>query len=83
MRLLVMPLTVLEFLKYSGIAGFSPQGETILLITLLATATPSATTCVSMASLFDNQPEYASVINVVTATLCTVTMPLIVWLYQL
>ena len=34
-------------------------------------------------SLFDNQPEYASVINVVTATLCTVTMPLIVWLYQL
>ena len=36
-----------------------------------------------MASLFDNQPEYASVINVVTATLCTVTMPLIVWLYQL
>ena len=83
LRLLIMPLVVLLFLKYSGIAGFSPQGDTILLITLLATATPSATTCVSMASLFDNQPEYASVINVVTATLCTVTMPLIVWLYQL
>ena len=83
LRLLVMPLVVLLFLKYSGIASFSPQGETILLITLLATATPSATTCVSMASLFDNEPEYASVINVVTATLCTVTMPLIVWLYQL
>ena len=83
LRLLVMPLVVLVFLKYSGIADFSPHGETILLITLLATATPSATTCVSMASLFDNQPEYASVINVVTATLCTLTMPFIVWLYQL
>ena len=83
LRLIVMPLAVLLFLKYSGIASFSPQGETILLITLLATATPSATTCVSMASLFDNQPEYASVINVVTATLCTITMPVIVWLYQL
>lgn len=83
LRLIVMPLVVLVFLKYSGVADFSPHGETILLITLLATATPSATTCVSMASLFDNQPEYASVINVVTATLCTLTMPFIVWLYQL
>ena len=83
LRLIVMPLMVLVFLKYSGLASFSPDGETILLITLLATATPSATTCVSMASLFDNQPEYASVINVVTATLCTITMPFIVWIYQL
>ena len=31
----------------------------------------------------ENEPEYASVINVVTATLCTITMPFIVWLYQL
>lgn len=83
LRLIIMPLGVLVLLKYSGIASFSPHGTTILLITLLATATPSATTCVSMASLYDNQPEYASVINVVTATLCTITMPLIVWLYQL
>ncbi len=83
LRLIVMPLGVLVLLKYSGIASFSPHGTTILLITLLATATPSATTCVSMASLYDNQPEYASVINVVTATLCTITMPAIVWLYQL
>lgn len=83
LRLIIMPLIILVFVKYSGLATFSPDGKTILLITLLATATPSATTCVSMASLFDNQPEYASVINVVTATLCTVTMPLIVWLYQL
>lgn len=83
LRLIVMPLGVLVLLKYSGLASFSPHGTTILLITLLATATPSATTCVSMASLYDNQPEYASVINVVTATLCTITMPLIVWLYQL
>ncbi len=83
LRLIVMPLGVLVLLKYSGIASFSPHGTTILLITLLATATPSATTCVSMASLYDNQPEYASVINVVTATLCTITMPVIVWLYQL
>lgn len=83
LRLIIVPLITMSFLKFSGLAGFVKDGETILLITLLATATPSATTIVSMASLYDNDGEYASVINVVTATLCTLTMPVIVWLYQL
>lgn len=83
LRLVVTPLIVLLFLKYSNMAGLVENGETILLITLLATATPSATTVVSMATLFGNDGEYASAINVVTAIFCTITMPLIVWLYQL
>jgi len=83
LRLVVMPIFVMLLLKYSGMTQWVPAGETILLITLLATATPSATTVVSMATLFGSEGEYASVINVVTATLCTITMPFIVWLYQL
>lgn len=83
LRLIVVPIFCLIFLKYCGLASWAENGKTILLITLLAVSTPSATTVVSMATLYDNDPEYASVINVVTATLCTVTMPFIVWLYQL
>lgn len=83
LRLVITPIIVLLFLKYSNLATFVDNGETILLITLLATATPSATTVVSMATLFGSDAEYASAINVVTAILCTVTMPFIVWLYQL
>ena len=83
LRLAIIPVIIMCFLKYSGLAGMVKDGETILLITLLATATPSATTIVSMATLFGNDGEYASVINVVTATLCTLTMPIIVWLYQI
>jgi len=83
LRLLAMPFLVMLLLKYSGLSIWVKDGNTILLITLLATATPSATTVVSMATLFDNDGEYASVINVVTATLCVITMPIIVWLYQL
>lgn len=83
LRLVAMPLLVAVVLKYSGLSSFCKDGETILLITLIATATPSATTIVSMASLYDNEPEYASVINVVTATLCVITMPIMVWIYQL
>lgn len=83
LRLVAMPLLVALMLKYCGLGSSIQEGETILLITLIATATPSATTIVSMASLYDNEPEYASVINVVTATLCVVTMPIMVWIYQL
>lgn len=83
LRLVIIPLIIMLLLKYSGLKEMVENGETILLITLLATATPSATTTVSMATLFGNDGEYASVINVVTATLCVITMPIIVWLYQL
>lgn len=83
LRLGIVPLVTMAFLKYSGLANLVPNGDTILLITLLATATPSATTVVSMSTLFGGDNEYASVINVVTATLCTLTMPVIVWLYQI
>lgn len=83
LRLIVTPIIALVVLKYSGMANMVQNGDTILLITLLATATPSATTVVSMSTLFGNDGEYASAINVVTATLCTITMPIIVWLYHL
>lgn len=83
LRLVIIPFIIMLLLKYSGLKELVEDGETILLITLLATATPSATTTVSMATLFGNDGEYASVINVVTATLCVVTMPIIVWLYQM
>lgn len=83
LRLVVMPILAILFLKYCGLVNYAKNGETILLISLIATATPSATTIVSMASLYDNEPEYASVINVVTAILCVITMPIMVWIYQL
>ena len=82
LRLIVVPLISLVVLKYSGMAKLAEQGDMVLLITLLACATPSATTVVSMASLFSEEGEYASAINVVTAILCIFTMPLIVAVYQ-
>ncbi len=82
-RLVIVPLISLVVLKYSGLASFMEQGEMILLITLMACATPSATTVVSMATLFGEDGEYASAINVATSILCIFTMPVIIALYQL
>jgi len=81
-RLVIVPLFCLVLLKYCGMASFAKNGDVILLITLLACSTPSATTVVGMASLFGEDAEYASAINVATSTLCIFTMPVIVALYQ-
>ena len=83
LRLLVFPAVILLVLKHSGLAALVPQGETILLISLLASSTPSAATVTQMAQVYGNDGEYAGSINVVTTLLCIVTMPIIIALYQL
>ncbi|HCL4448472.1 TPA: AEC family transporter, partial [Clostridium botulinum] len=52
-------------------------------ISLLATITPSASTVAQMAQIYGENAEYASIINVGTTIVCIVTMPIIVWLYQI
>ena len=59
------------------------NGKTILLITLIATITPSASTVTQMAQIYGRDAEYAGAINIITTLLCMVTMPIMVALYQL
>ncbi|GAA0741573.1 AEC family transporter [Clostridium oceanicum] len=83
LKMIVCPLTILVLLKYTGMASFLPIGKTVLLISFLATMTPSASAVTQMAQIYDKNGEYASVINVVTTIVCIVTMPIMVWLYQM
>lgn len=83
LRLVIMPFLACSLLKYSGITGMVSNGEMVLLVTLLAASTPSASTLVQLSEVFGNDAEYASVINVVTTMLCILTMPLIVAYYQM
>ena len=55
----------------------------IVVVSLLATCTPSASTITQMAQIYGKDADYASAINVVTTLLCIFTMPLMVALYQL
>ena len=60
------------------------DGETnqrALLISLMAVITPSATTVVQLAQLYDEEPVYASTINVMTTIVSIITMPLMVMFY--
>lgn len=83
MRLLAVPLMVIPFLKFTGIAGLVPGGDRVLLITLLACTTPAATTLTQFAQVFGKDAKYASAINVLTTLLCIITIPVMVALYQM
>ena len=83
LRLVVFPLAVLVLLKYSGLAALAPNGETILLVSFLAAATPAASTVTQMAQVYGPDGTYAGAINVSTTLLCIITMPLLITLYQL
>ena len=83
LRLLAVPLVCVAALRIAGRYARVPNAEMILLITLLATASPSGSTVTQMAQVYGADTEYACSINVVTTLLCIVTMPIMVTLYQL
>lgn len=83
LRLIIYPIIGVAFLKFSGITGLVPEGATILMITLLAMTTPSASTVTQMAQVYGKDADYASAINVITTLFCIFTMPLMVTLYQI
>lgn len=83
MRLIMIPLFSLLIIKLSGLVRYNAEGEQILLIVFLAVTTPAASTVTQMSQIYDNHPEYAGAINVMTTLASAVTMPLMVLVYQL
>ena len=81
-RLLVYPAAVLLIFRLMGITRFHPDGFRIIMITMMAAASCTASSVVQMASVYGKNEEYSCVINVITLVLCVVTMPLIIYLYQ-
>lgn len=83
LRLLVFPMFVLMYLKFSGIRDLVANGFEILLITFLASIAPSASTVTQVSQIYGRDADYASAISVVTTLSCMLTMPIMVMLYQL
>lgn len=82
-KMLAVPFCILALFKLSGAASLVTNGETVLLISLLASIAPTAATVTQMAQIYGRDAEYASAIYFLTTVLCIVTMPLMVWLYQI
>ena len=82
-RLIVMPVICILLFKLTGIAGYHPEGDTIILIVLLAGASSAAALVTQLAQVFGGDAKYASLINVMSVIFCVITMPLMVLLYEL
>jgi predicted permease len=81
-RMVVYPcimLVVLRCLAWIPVLN----GEKILLISFLACITPSATSVLQFAQIYDQDAECATAVNILTTVLCVVTTPLFVMLFEL
>lgn len=83
LRLIFIPLILLGVIKLCGFESWVINGETIVMITFLATISPSAATITQMAVAYGQDAKKASAIYGVTTLLCVFTMPIIIWLYQI
>ena len=82
MRVVVCPLLSLAVLLLIRLIVKIPNTTEILLVSFLATMTPSAATVMQLAQIHDTEIEYSVAINIMTTIVACVTMPLLVLLYQ-
>ena len=83
LRLVVVSFLLTVLLKYGGLAALAPNGDTLLLIGLLGTAAPSASTVTQFSQMFGQDARYSSLINAATMLLCIITIPLMTMFYQM
>lgn len=81
MRMIVCPAVVLGVMKLACTGITVANGEKILLISFLATMTPSAATIMQFSQLYKKEADYAVAINLITTLACIITMPIFVAIY--
>lgn len=82
-RMVAFPLLAILILKLLFSQVHIANQSKILLISLLAMAAPSGATIPQMAQIYGGDADYAGMINVVTTLCCIVTMPIMIYIYQL
>lgn len=83
LRLIVIPFISILFIHFSGLLTLHPQARQILLITTLAVCAPVAATISQFATLYQSHPKEAGAINVLSVIMCIITMPVMVYFYQI
>ncbi len=83
LRLIVYPLLIIVVFQLIGLENWHHDANQILLISLLAASAPAAATITQFAQLYDKHPGYTSIMNVMSVIFCIVTMPMIVYIYQI
>ena len=80
-RIIFFPFIVFMIIYFTGITKVIDNGAMILLVTFIATITPTASSITQMAQVYGNNEQYAGAINIMTTIVSIVTMPIMVALY--
>ena len=80
-RMILFPFIVFLIIYFTGITNVMDNGAMILLVTFIATITPTASSITQMAQVYGNNEQYAGAINIMTTVASIVTMPIMVALY--
>lgn len=83
LRLLLYPVLGLFLMKAIQIIVNLENSSQILLTVYLACVTPACASVTSMAQLYDKDAAYASSLYVLTTLMSIVTMPMMVYLYEM
>lgn len=83
MRLIICPLVILLIMSLLPAESFVSGGDTVMLVSFLAACAPCAATINQFAILYSKNAEYASAINILSTLLCILTMPIMVYLFQI
>ncbi len=79
-RLVLYPVLTMVLLKGILFVTKIPEA-TVMLISYLASISPTASTIMQFAQLYGKDADYATAINAVTTILCILTMPVLVYVY--
>ena len=80
-RMIFFPFIVFMIIYFTGITKVIDNGAMILLVTFIATITPTASSITQMAQVYGNNEQYEGAINIMTTIVSIVTMPIMVALY--
>ena len=83
LRLIALPIIFMLVLYASGYVQAHPAMRPVAMVTLLGVASPSAATIVQMVVINGKDAMKASIYNVMTTILCVVSIPLMVFMFQM
>lgn len=82
LRLIVIPLLTILMLRLTGIPYLMQDGASVLYVSFLASAAPTAVNVTQIADIYGKDSITAGSINIMSVFLCILTMPLMTAVYQ-
>jgi len=80
-RLIICPVIIMFLLKGISLIVRAPNVDTVMLISYLASITPTASTIMQFSQIYGKDSYYATAINAVTTIGCIITMPLLIMFF--